>query len=1098
MARTALFMLAAAAVLLTATAVSAEEVTFTYSPAAGMDVQSASVRGSFNNWDETPMEEQDDGTWQVTLDLDPGEYQYKYFVNGTWPQDMETALDGMAMDPEADYYVDDGYGGQNAVRIVGGGGAEAQEELPAAPPLEGGFARIHYYRPDARYSGWGLHVWGDADVSVAWTEPMPPTGEDPMGLYWDIPLKDGAEEVGFIVHKGDVKDPGPDMFYRPETHGDEVWIVSGRPEIMTEAPDVETLALGDISRRQAHWVDGRTIAWRVPPREDATYYLHSCGEAGLELTKGGVKGGMKIELTHDASGLPQDVQRKFPHLIGFRAFTLPETAMERVPKFLKGQLAVSMVGGDGMLVTATGVQIPGALDDLYAYDGPLGVTWEGDAPMVSVWAPTAQQVWLHLFEDSMVSEPEAVIPMDQENGVWTTMGERDWKGKYYVYEVKVFMPQSGTIVRNVVTDPYSRSLSMNSRRTQIVDLDDPSLKPEGWDALEKPALEAPEDIVIYELHMRDFSAHDPEVPDEFVGTYRAFTVDSNGTRHLAALADAGLTHIHILPTFDIASVNEDKSTWEYPPPEIKDYPPDSAKQQDIIATIQGSDPYNWGYDPFHFGVPEGSYSTTPDGTKRIVEFRRMVQALSDMGLRVVMDVVYNHTNASGTSDKSVFDKIVPGYYHRLNMDGFVEHSTCCENTASEHYMMERFMVDDVVHWAKDYKIDGFRFDLMGHHMKSNMINVRDALHALTPAADGVDGESIYVYGEGWDFGEVQGGRRGVNATQHNMAGTGIGTFNDRIRDAVRGGSAFSDRRDQGFATGQSDRTAMLRASDRIRVGMAGNLKNYRFTDSTGRPVMGSFDGVGYALDPQEALTYVSAHDNETFFDKIQYAAPSSASMDDRVRMQMVAMSVTAFTQGIPFFHAGVDMLRSKSLDADSYNSGDWFNKLDFTYQSNNFGVGLPIAEKNRDRWNIIRPLLGNEDITPGPDHIAMTVEHMKEILVIRKSTPLFRLRTGDDVRSRVAFWNTGPQQVPGLIVMSVSDEVEGKPDLDPDHRSLVVVINAGSQGVSFQDDAFGNREFMLHPVLAESHDAMVRDAVYESDGTFVVPGRTAAVFVEPE
>ncbi len=1098
MARAPYCLLVAAVVALTAVTAFAEDVTFTFSPPEDMEVQSVSVRGAFNDWGETQMEKQD-GTWEATLDLEPGEYQYKYFVNGTWPQDMETALDGMPMDPEADYYVDDSYGGQNAVRIVGGGdAAAAREELPTAPPLESGFARIHYYRPDAQYSGWGLHVWGDADVSVTWTDPMEPTGEDPMGLYWDIPLVDGADEVGFIIHKGDTKDPGPDMFYRPETHGDEIWIVSGRPDIMTEAPDVEKLALGDISRRQAHWVDARTIAWRVPPREGASYYLHSCRDAGLELTKGGVKGGMQIELEYDSEGLPADVRRKFPHLAGFRAFKIPETAMERALGFLKGQLAVSMMGSDGMLATATGVQIPGALDDLYAYDGPLGVTWERAAPTVRVWAPTAQQVWLHLFPDTMTPEPEAVIPMDEIDGVWTAMGESDWKGKYYVYEVKVFMPQSGAIVRNVVTDPYSRSLSMNSEMTQIVDLDDDVLKPAGWNDLEKPPLMAPEDIVIYELHVRDFSANDPQVPDEFVGTYRAFTVDSNGTRHLAALADAGLTHIHLLPAFDIASVNENKATWEYPPPEMDEYPPDSAKQQDVIAMIQDSDPYNWGYDPFHFGVPEGSYATEPNGTKRIVEFRRMVQALSDMGLRVVMDVVYNHTNASGTSEKSVFDKIVPGYYHRLNMDGFVEKSTCCENTASEHYMMERFMVDDVVHWARDFKVDGFRFDLMGHHMKSNMLKVRDALHGLTMEEDGVDGSAIYVYGEGWDFGEVQGGRRGVNATQQNMAGTGIGTFNDRIRDAVRGGSAFSDRRDQGFATGQTDRMAMLRASDRIRVGMAGNLRDYRFTDATGRPVMGSFDGVGYALDPQEALAYVSAHDNETFFDKIQYAAPRSADMMDRTRMQMVAMSVPAFAQGVPFFHAGIDMLRSKSMDADSYNSGDWFNRLDFTYQINNFGVGLPIAEKNRDRWDIIRPLLGNEDITPGPDHIAMTVAHMKELLTIRKSTPLFRLRTGDDVKSRVEFWNTGPKQVPGLIVMSVSDEVEGMENLDPEHRSVVVVINATADEVSFRNDAFEDREFMLHPVLAESADEVVRDAGYEPDGTFMVPGRTAAVFVEPE
>ena len=189
-------------------------------------------------------------------------------------------------------------------------------------------------------------------------------------------------------------------------------------------------------------------------------------------------------------------------------------------------------------------------------------------------------------------------------------------------------------------------------------------------------------------------------------------------------------------------------------------------------------------------MPEGSYSTNPDGPARIVEFREMVQALNKMGLRVVMDVVYNHTNASGQNPKSVLDRIVPGYYHRLNDSGAVETSTCCSNTASEHNMMEKLMVDSVVTWAKDYKVDGFRFDLMGHHMMSNMLKVRAALDALTLAQDGVDGKSIYMYGEGWNFGEVADNARGVNATQLNLAGTGIGTFNDRSRDAVRGIGPF--------------------------------------------------------------------------------------------------------------------------------------------------------------------------------------------------------------------------------------------------------------------------------------------------------------------
>jgi pullulanase-type alpha-1,6-glucosidase len=561
--------------------------------------------------------------------------------------------------------------------------------------------------------------------------------------------------------------------------------------------------------------------------------------------------------------------------------------------------------------------------------------------------------------------------------------------------------------------------------------------------------------------------------------------------------------------FDIASVNEDKSTWQWPG-DLSIYPPDSDQQQAAVSRIADYDAYNWGYDPYHYGTPEGSYSTVPDSPRRIEEFREMVKALSGMGLRVIMDVVYNHTHASGIDDSSVLDKIVPGYYHRLNEDGFVETSTCCPNTATEHAMMERLMVDDLVHWAVDFKVDGLRFDLMGHHMRRNMERARDALHALTLEKDGVDGQSIYLYGEGWDFGEVQGNRRGVNATQANMTGTGIGTFNDRIRDAVRGGSAFSDRREQGYATGlfldpngyngagPSERERLLASQDRIRIGMAGNLRNFMFVDHRGTETDGwRYENVGYAGDPQETINYVSAHDNETFFDKIQYAAPAAATLDDRVRMQNLALSVVALGQGIPFFHAGSDMLRSKSMDADSYNSGDWFNKLDWSYQTDNFGVGLPVASKNRDRWGIIGPLLAREDITPGQDDIVRTVHHFREMLAIRKSSPLFRLRTAEDVIARVHFYNTGRDQVPGLIVMSVSDEVEGLRPIDPDVRGFVVLLNAAKDAVTFGRDDWRGGSFELHPVQADSYDAVVREASFDAgEGAFTVPGRTAAVFVQ--
>ena len=331
----------------------------------------------------------------------------------------------------------------------------------------------------------------------------------------------------------------------------------------------------------------------------------------------------------------------------------------------------------------------------------------------------------------------------------------------------------------------------------------------------------------------------------------------------------------------------------------------------------------------------------------------MVKGINRAGLRVVMDVVYNHTPAAGQDPKSILDRIVPGYYHRLSPTGSVETSTCCSNTATEHRMMEKLMVESVVTWAREYKVDGFRFDLMGHHSKANMLKVRRALDKLD--------RDIYVYGEGWNFGEVANDARFVQATQLNMAGTGIGTFSDRLRDAVRGGGPFDeDPRIQGFASGlftdpngaaengtpEQQRARLLLYQDQIKVGLAGNLRDYRFVDRNGQTVTGSqvdYNGqpAGYAAEPDETITYVDAHDNETLFDVLQYKLPQATSMADRVRMNTVALSTTALAQGPSFWHAGTDLLRSKSLDRNSFNSGDWFNRIDWSYEDSTWGSGLP-------------------------------------------------------------------------------------------------------------------------------------------------------------
>jgi pullulanase-type alpha-1,6-glucosidase len=886
------------------------------------------------------------------------------------------------------------------------------------------------------------------------------------------------------------------------------------------AISTEGVPKGDLRKAQAHWLDRETIVWKINPAQAETFTLHYATDGKLVFGPRGVLGGQEIPLILDTSGLSFELRERFPHLCTQSALKIGPEDLSEVPSALKGQLAVAAFDGDRKLVDATGIQIPGVLDDLYAYEGSLGISYEGEVPTLLLWAPTARSVTLHLFADGNPETRSQLVPMeaDSETGVWTITGDVDWDGRYYLYEVEVYVPSTGRVERNLVTDPYAVSLSMNSKRSQIIDLRDARLMPDGWDELEKPLLDAPEDIVIYELHMRDFNVNDPSVPLEQRGTFLAFTcAQSHGMQHLRQLSDAGLTHIHLLPVFDIATINENKTEWQKPDWEtLAALPADSEKQQELLSALVGQDGYNWGYDPFHFTVPEGSYSTDPDSPARILEFRQMVQALNEAGLRVVIDVVYNHTNASGQNETSVLDKIVPGYYHRLDAHGRVEHSTCCENTATEHFMMRRLMVDSVVTWATAYKVDGFRFDLMGHHMVADMIAVKEALHGLTPEEDGIDGSSIYIYGEGWNFGEVANNARGVNATQLNMGGLGIGSFNDRVRDAVRGGNPFVGYQEQGFITGLYDdpndvetrleseqRSLLLRFSDHIRLALAGNLTEYSFTSWKGLPRTGAevdYNGhpAGYAQDPQEHVPYISAHDNETLFDAIQYKAPSTVEMADRVRMQNLGISIVALAQGVPFYQAGVDLLRSKSFDRDSFNSGDWFNKLDFTYQENNWGVGLPPASKNKDNWPIMQPLLARPDLKPSPDDILNNARHFQEMLRIRKSSSLFRLRSGMAVRERVRFHNTGPDQIPGMIVMSLTDV--GLPgNLDPDYDLIMVVFNATKEEKRFNLIALQGIPIELHPIQRASHDSVVKAATFDrTTAVFSVPARTTAVFVAAE
>lgn len=751
---------------------------------------------------------------------------------------------------------------------------------------------------------------------------------------------------------------------------------------------------------------------------------------------------------------------------------------------------------NGAVLAATGVQIAGVLDDLYpaATKADLGPTFDRNGrPTLAVWAPTAQSVALELDGSTVKMKRNA------STGVWSVTGSKSWKGKEYRYVVKVWAPSVQKIVTNKITDPYSVALTANSERSLVVDLDDKSLAPSGWSTYTKPKATPLKDAQIQELHIRDFSVADKTASDP--GTYLAFTdKNSDGSKHLKALAKSGTSYVHLLPAFDIATIPEKKSDQTTPDCDLASYAADSDKQQECVAKAAAKDAYNWGYDPYHYTVPEGSYATDPDGTGRTVEFREMVKSLNEDGLRVVMDVVYNHTTSSGQADTSVLDKVVPGYYQRLLADGSVANSTCCANTAPENAMMGKLVVDSIVTWAKEYKVDGFRFDLMGHHPKANILAVRKALDGLTLAKDGVDGKKIILYGEGWNFGEVADDARFVQATQKNMAGTGIATFSDRARDAVRGGGPFDeDPGVQGFASGlytdpnssESNGTSaeqkarLLHYQDLIKVGLSGNLAAYTFTDTDGKEVTGAevdYNGqpAGYADAPGDALAYADAHDNESLFDALTYKLPATTGADDRARMQVLAMATATLSQGPSLSQAGTDLLRSKSLDRNSYDSGDWFNAIHWSCQDGNgFGRGLPMAADNESKWSFAKPLLGAVKV--GCPQIEGTSAAYQDLLRIRSTESVFSLGTAAQVQSKLSFPLSGKEETPGVITMELGD--------------LVVVFNATPEAQEQRVAALAGTAYALHEVQAAGEDSTVKESSYERvSGTFAVPGRTVAVF----
>ncbi|WP_445373681.1 pullulanase-type alpha-1,6-glucosidase [Photorhabdus tasmaniensis] len=999
------------------------------------------------------------------------------------------------------------------------------------------------------YSTNTLYLWNDescdalASPSLSWNDfSAIPTGSDSYGPYWVVPLNKNEGCINFIVRDGnntklidsDLRISFSDFSNRT------ISVIPGSDQIYSSRAEAFESVFG-VSQASAHWIDNQTLLWSGGADKPYVRLYHS--RSKVVANDQGNFTDSYLALT--PTTLSQKTAERFPHLQKLTAFRLPEET--DIETLLAGDLVALATNKEGLLLSATQVQTAGVLDDRFADTADTleyGALINDAGVTFRLWAPTAQNVGLVIYNADKQVINNYAMNRDPASGAWSWQGDKALVGAYYRYALTVFHPRSRNVEHYEVTDPYSHSLSTNSEYSQVINLNDEALKPQNWDSLIMPRSQStPADIArmaIYEAHVRDLSVADSTVPEDWRGKYLALTANNSDMfKHLKALSQAGVTHMELLPVFDLASVNEfsdQVADLNHPFSRLcrvntmvrnsrfADYcnssqtvgevlqelrSGDSASHpqvQELNAMIAETDSYNWGYDPFHYSVPEGSYATDAEGSVRIKEFRAMIQAIKQqLGMNVVMDVAYNHTNAAGPTERSsVLDKIVPWYYHRLNeISGHVESNTCCHDMAPEHRMFAKLIEDSLVTWVKDYKIDAFRFDLMGFHPKVQMLSALAKVRAINP--------SVYFFGEGWNSGQ---GDRFEIASQINLKGTGIGTFSDRLRDAVQGGGPFdsadSIRINQGVGNGAGtlpneqtwlNTNEVRHLADLVRLGMAGNLADFVLIDKdgavkTGREIDYKGAIAGYAADPIEVINYVSKHDNQTLWDIISYKAAHEADLATRVRMQAISLSTTFLGQGLAFAQHGSELLRSKSFTRDSYNAGDWFNRVSYAYQDNNYDVGMPGLRDDGENYALIERVKNVVD-KPGQTELLQMTAFYQELLRLRQFSPLMTLGDGASVKQRVDFHNTGPHQQLGLFVMTIDDGSVTSGDRDLRFDGLVVMINAAPHTATVRE--FKVRGLKLNDIQSELGSTSLAAGIrIAEDGVVTLPAWSVAVLVLPQ
>jgi pullulanase len=521
--------------------------------------------------------------------------------------------------------------------------------------------------------------------------------------------------------------------------------------------------------------------------------------------------------------------------------------------------------------------------DYPVYDGDdLGVIWKVNEVNINVWSPTASDVSFQLYKAGNGGNPLKVIALKKQiKGNWTYKLAGNWEGYYYTFKIKY----KNTWL-NEVPDPYAKAVGVNGNRGMIVNLE--NTNPDLWAFDKSPELKYQTDAVIYELHVRDASIHPQSGivnKGKFLGLTEVGTKSPMGLpTGLDYIKNLGVTHVHLLPSFDFKSLDESLSTPQY----------------------------NWGYDPKNYNVPEGSYATNPfDGKVRINEFKKLIQSFHNNNIGVILDVVYNHT---GDTENSIFNQLVPNYYYRQNNEGGFSNASACGNeTASERPMFRKFMIESLLYWVNEYHIDGFRFDLMGIHDLKTMELIRDTLIKVKP--------DILLYGEGWTAGgsPLPDNKRAIKSNIQTL--TGIAAFSDEIRDGLKG-HVFTPS-EKGFISGKHD------LAESVRFGIVGGVFhpqiNYNKVNYTKAP---------WAVEPNQTVVYTYCHDNHTLWDRLEIANPT-VSVQDRTSMQKLAIGIVLTSQGISFLHAGCEFLRTKNGVENSYESPDAINQMDWVRKDAN-------------------------------------------------------------------------------------------------------------------------------------------------------------------